>query len=79
MSIFNHVNDPVLTQLAGGSFAFPGCTPMSLVAQIDSFDTEGYRKIIPGNRYLFSDVGKIYTFFPFCDCGTDPIAVFQFY
>lgn len=52
---------------------------MSLVAQIDSFDIEGYHKVISGNRYMFGDVGRIYTFFPFCDCVTDPVAIFQYH
>lgn len=57
----------------------PDCkAKMSLVAQIDSFDREGYTKPIAGNKYMFSDVGIFYVFFPFCYCGTDPKLIFQY-
>lgn len=57
----------------------PSCRErMTFVGQIDSFD-DNWQTLKGDDRYYFTDDGMLYIFFPYCDCGEDPVVIGQFY
>ena len=51
---------------------------MKLIAQIDSFD-DNWQTLKGDNRFYFGDNGRIYVFFPYCDCGEEPSVIGQYF